>query len=285
VAEWQPGQQIRKFRIDAKLGEGATSVVYAATHMNNGLRVAIKVLHAELAQEAEIKTRFLREGYAANSIQHPGVARVLDDDTLEDGTVFLVMDLLDGESLKGRAMRLGGFLPLQEMLPITDRLLDVLATAHDQGVVHRDIKPDNVFLTRDGAIKVLDFGLARMKQNVEKFFLETTGAGVVLGTLDFMSPEQARGDNAAVDARSDLWSVGATMFTMLSGKRVHSGKSMGEYLAAAGTEQPKSLAFYAPQLPPQIVGIVDRAVALQQNVRWQSAREMQNAIRSLYAQR
>jgi len=276
---------VRKYRIDARLGEGATSVVYAATHMNNGLRVAIKVLHSELAQEAEIKTRFLREGYAANSIQHPGVARVLDDDTLEDGTVLLVMDLLDGESLKGRSIRLGGVLPVSEMLPITDRLLDVLASAHDQGLVHRDIKPDNVFLTRDGAIKVLDFGLARMKQNVEKFFLETTGAGVVLGTLDFMSPEQARGDNAAVDPRSDLWSVGATMFTMLSGKRVHSGKSLGEYLAATGTEQPKSLAYHAPQLPPVVVSIVDRAVALPQEARWQSAREMQNAIRAASQQR
>ncbi|HEX7666775.1 MAG TPA: protein kinase, partial [Polyangiaceae bacterium] len=139
--DWNPGATVRKYRIDSRLGEGATSVVYAATHVNNGLRVAIKVLHGELAQETEIKTRFLREGYAANSIQHPGVARVLDDDTLEDGTVFLVMDLLDGESLKARAMRYGGALPVQEMLPITDRLLDVLGAAHDQGIVHRDIKP------------------------------------------------------------------------------------------------------------------------------------------------
>jgi serine/threonine protein kinase len=104
---------------------------------------------------------------------------------------------------------------------------------------------------------------------------------VVLGTLDFMSPEQARGDNAAVDPRSDLWSVGATMFTMLSGKRVHSGKSLGDYLAAAGTEQAKSLGYYAPQLPPPIIHIVDRAVTLQQDARWQNAREMQNAIRTV----
>ncbi|MEO8797342.1 MAG: serine/threonine-protein kinase [Polyangiaceae bacterium] len=282
MADWSPGVTIRKYRIEARLGEGATSVVYAATHVNNGLRVALKVLHGELAQETDIKTRFLREGYAANSIQHPGVARVLDDDTLEDGTVFLVMDLLDGESLTGRAARYGGALPVQEMLPITDRLLDVLGAAHDQGIVHRDIKPDNVFLTRDGAIKVLDFGLARMKQNAEKFMLETTGAGVVMGTLDFMSPEQARGDNAAVDARSDLWSVGATMFTMLSGKRVHSGKSMADYLYATATEVPKTVAFHAPHLPPHVVAIVDRAVALDQNARFQSAREMQEVIRRAY---
>ena len=282
MADWTPGMNVRKFRIDARLGEGATSVVYAATHVNNGLRVAIKVLHAELAGEQEIKTRFLREGYAANSIQHPGVARVLDDDTLDDGTVFIVMEFLDGESLAARAARLGGVLPIHEMLPVADRLLDVLAVAHDQGTVHRDIKPDNVFLTRDGAIKVLDFGLARMKQNAEKFFLEATGAGVVLGTIDFMSPEQARGDQAAIDPRSDIWSVGATMFTMLSGKRVHSGKAMADYLFATATENPKSLAHWAPQLPPAIVQIVDRAVSLDQNARWPNAREMQQAIRRAY---
>ncbi|MGH7326716.1 MAG: protein kinase domain-containing protein [Polyangiaceae bacterium] len=283
MADWSPGSNIRKYRIDARLGEGATSVVYAATHVNNGLRVAIKVLHSELAMEQEIKTRFLREGYAANSIQHPGVARVLDDDTLEDGTVFIVMEFLDGESLAARAARLGGVLPVQEMLPVADRLLDVLAAAHDQGTVHRDIKPDNVFLTRDGAIKVLDFGLARMKQNAEKFFLEATGAGVVLGTIDFMSPEQARGNPKEVDERSDVFGMGGLLFEVLAGYGPY-GRQPDENItlkrAVAGQVASIDEACRSYGIAKRIRAITERAIHPDVNKRYARVTDLQSDLRA-----
>ncbi|MEO8874318.1 MAG: serine/threonine-protein kinase, partial [Polyangiaceae bacterium] len=149
-----------KWRIDARLGAGATATVYAATH-RNGYRVALKVLHVDLSRDKEIVARFLREGYVANTIQHKGVVRVLDDDITEDGAVFLVLELLEGESLASMLTKNGGRLPWMQVADKMVELLDVLSTAHAQGVVHRDIKPDNVFLTTEGVLKVLDFGLAR----------------------------------------------------------------------------------------------------------------------------
>ncbi|MDB4997467.1 MAG: uncharacterized protein JWM74_4899, partial [Myxococcaceae bacterium] len=149
-----------KWRIDKRLGAGGTATVFAATH-RNGYRVALKMLHPEMASNEDILARFLREGYLANAVDHPGVTRVLDDGKTEDGHVFLVVELLEGESLEARARRHGGKLPLGESLWFLDQMLDVLAAAHAQGVVHRDIKPENVFLTKDGVVKLLDFGLAR----------------------------------------------------------------------------------------------------------------------------
>src|SRR6185295_5196647 len=140
---------------------GGMACVYAATH-RNGMRGAVKLLHPEFALDEGTRARFLREGYVANRVAHPGAVQVLDDDATEDGTVFLVMELLEGEALRTRAAsRPGGKLEIIEVLNIADQLLDVLAAAHARGIVHRDIKPDNLFWTRDGRLKVLDFGIAR----------------------------------------------------------------------------------------------------------------------------
>src|SRR5215472_13077965 len=147
-----------KWRIDAHLGTGGMASVFAATH-RNGNRVAIKMLHLDLSMNMEVRRRFLREGYAANAVGHPGSVRVHDDDIAEEGEVFLVMDLLEGETLEARARRFGNVLPLGEVLRAAHTVLDVLAAAHERGIVHRDIKPDNVFLTQAGSIHVLDFGI------------------------------------------------------------------------------------------------------------------------------
>jgi len=265
-----------KWRIETKLGEGATASVYLATH-RNGMRVAIKMLHPELSRNKEIRSRFLREGYVANAVGHPGVVRILDDDSTEDGQVFLVMELLDGESLEARAARGGGRLPLEEVLWMTDTLLDVLAAAHAQGIVHRDIKPENLFVTRDGALKVLDFGLARVKLDSTR---ETTRTGLILGTPDFMSPEQASGNNASVDARADVWAVGACAFTLISGARLHAATSLHEHLVMITTSAPRPLARVAPHVPAPICAVVDRALALDKDRRWNDARSMQSALRA-----
>src|SRR5262249_28072444 len=168
-----------------------------------------------------------------NAVGHPGAVRVLDDDVAEDGAAFLVMELLEGETLYARAKRSGGRLPLREVLALARELCDVLAAAHDKGVVHRDIKPENLFLTTDRVLKVLDFGIARggaARQGGASTgdggaqgapVPGATRAGAALGTPAFMPPEQAVGQSREVDARTDLWSAGATIFSLLSGQLVH----------------------------------------------------------------
>jgi len=199
-----------KWRLDALIGVGGMAAVFAATH-RNGKRVAVKLLHPERSIEEETKTRFLREGYVANKIDHPGVVSVLDDDVTEEGWAFLVMDLLEGETLKARWRSMKKRMPVEDVLRIAYALLDVLAVAHDNTIVHRDLKPDNVFLTTDGRVKILDFGIARLRETTEA--ADATRSTSMLGTPAFMAPEQARSRWDWVDARTDLWAVGATMST------------------------------------------------------------------------
>ncbi len=264
-----------RWHIDARLARGGVGTVFAATHKNNGNRVAIKLLHPEFSRDEDTRSRFLQEGYAANQVNHPGVVRILDDDTTDDGVAFLVMELLEGELLERRRQRLGGRLPTREVYEIADQLLDVLAAAHEKGIVHRDIKPDNLFLTMEGRLKVLDFGFAQMKTGVRK---EQTATGFLLGTPGFMSPEQAVGARGQVDAKTDIWAVGATLFTLLSGLPVHKGECVAEMLIAAANYEARSLAAVASDLPPKLVQVVDRALAFDKRARWASARAMKNAL-------
>src|SRR5258706_16287717 len=173
----------------------------------------------------------LREGYAANQVEHGGAVGVLDDDTAEDGAPFLVMDLLEGETLDTRLRRADRNLPTEEVLITAHQLLDVLATAHARGIVHRDVKPENVFLTKDARVMVLDFGIAHLREL--SMGTRMTQAGRAMGTPSFMPPEQARGKWEDVDAQSDVWAVGATMFTLLAGRYVHQAETMNELLLAA----------------------------------------------------
>jgi serine/threonine-protein kinase len=266
-----------KWRIDARLGSGGMATVYAATH-RNGNRVAIKMLHPDFSREPTVRARFLREGYVANAVGHQGTVRVLDDDVTEDGSVFLVMELLEGESLEVRRERLGGRLPVEEVFTVGDQLLDLLTAAHSKGIIHRDIKPENVFVTNEGAVKVLDFGIAQMRH----LAAEITGTGLMLGTPDFMSPEQAGGKRDEIDARSDIWAVGATMFTLLSGESVHRAETLRDHIIALSTTPARSLAGVAPWVPSHLVAVVDRALELRKDRRWPDARAMQDALRWAY---
>lgn len=278
-AQHRVGTTLRgKWQLDRLLGLGGMAAVYAATH-RNGTRGAIKLLHSELSANSHVRSRFLREGYAANRVDHPGVVRVLDDDVAENGSIFVVMELLDGESLEERRVRLGGKLEIDEVLAATDQLLDVLAAAHDKGVIHRDIKPENVFLTRDGVVKVLDFGIARLRELSTAS--SATRAGVTLGTPAFMSPEHARGLWDEVDARSDLWSVGALMFSLVTGRTVHEGRTTNEVLLAA-MSQPAPPVSSACQLPEQAEVVINRALAFDREKRWSDAHSMQEAVRRAY---
>jgi serine/threonine-protein kinase len=253
------------------------SSVYAGVH-RNGHRVAIKILSPELTANRQARERFLREGYVANRVGHEGAVRVLDDDVAEGDVVFLVMELLDGETFAARAQRLGAKLPPSEVIFAMADLLAVLTSAHANGVVHRDIKPANVFLTRAGRIKLLDFGIASLKEMSGGS--GSTRPGSHMGTPGFMAPEQARGRWEAVDERTDLWSVGATMFRLLAGRLVHGieGENEHEAVIAAATVPAPSLGSIEPGLPPALVAFVDRALLPNPDQRWQSAAQMREAL-------
>lgn len=268
-----------KWRLDALLGVGGMAAVYAATHRNKK-RGAVKMLHAELSVEPTIRDRFLREGYVANSVEHQGAVRVDDDDIAEDGSAFLVMELLEGETVESRAQRKGGRLPVAEVLSIADQLLDVLASAHERGIVHRDLKPENLFLTKEGVLKVLDFGIARLRESDAKSSATQTGS--LMGTPAFMAPEQARGRWTDVDAQTDLWAVGATMFTLLTGRLVFEAETANEMLGMAMMQHAPSVASVLPELQRSVVAVVDRALLYDKTARFQNATEMQEAVRAAY---
>ena len=266
-----------KWRLDALLGVGGMAAVYAATH-RNGHRCAVKMLLPTFRNEPEAVRRFLTEGYLANEVGHPGTVPVTDDDVSEDGEHFLVMELLEGESLERFLRRFPAGAPPVEVARIGIEVLDVLAAAHAHGVVHRDIKPDNVFVCKDGGVRLLDFGIARMRQAQQQS--GGTRAGAIMGTPAFMPPEQARGRWEEVDARSDLWAVGATLFVALSGRALRSAPTANEELLQAMTEPPPPVRSVCPDVPPALADVVDRALSFDRAARWTHAREMQAALRS-----
>jgi serine/threonine-protein kinase len=269
-----------KWHIDALIGMGGMAAVYAATH-RNGNRAALKVLRPELAVHEDLRSRFLREGYVANAVEHPGTVRVLDDDVAEDGAVFLVMELLQGESLAAHLDRVGGRVPVQQALAITADLLEVLAAAHDKGIVHRDLKPDNVMLTSASTLKVLDFGIARVRELSTAS--SATRTGTMMGTPAFMPPEQAMGRVREIDARTDLWAIGATLFRMLAGRNVHPGESANELLVRAATQKAPPFAAVVADTPPALATFVDKALAFERDGRFSDARAMLAAVQHTMA--
>jgi serine/threonine-protein kinase len=265
-----------KWRLDAVLGIGGMATVYAATHRNRS-RVAIKMLHAEVAISQDVTARFLREGYVGNAVAHSGTVKVLDDDVTDDGAPFLVMEMLEGESLGARLDR-EGRLPAHEVALLADQLLDVMAAAHAAHIVHRDLKPDNVFLTNEGRVKVLDFGIARLRAAAHESSASTQ-VGSLLGTPAFMAPEQALGRWKEVDERTDIWAIGATLFTLLSGRFVHEAEAVQEQLVLAATNKAPPVSRLAPDTPPYLAAVVDRALGFSREERFPDARSMQAALR------
>ena len=264
-----------KWHLEAILGYGGSAAVYAATH-RNGKRAAIKVLHRHCSEDEQLVARFVREGYLANKISHPGVVSILDDDVTDDGLVYLVMELLEGKSLDRCGRGLDPPLTIDEVIRVADGLLDALAVAHDLGLVHRDIKPANLFITTTGQLKILDFGIARLAEPS----VEATQTGMMMGTPAFMPPEQARARWNEVDARSDIWSVGATLIALLLGRRPRVAETPNEELLMSMTQPLPSLTTLMPDAPAWLVKVIDKAVAFERADRWQSAREMQLALRA-----
>jgi serine/threonine protein kinase len=266
-----------KYRIDRILGVGGMAVVYQATHRNDAV-FALKILHPELSLRDDVLHRFLREGKVANSVKHPGVVRVVDDDVAEDGAAFLVMDLLHGATVERAAERSRGRLSVHAALALADQLLDVLAAAHARGIVHRDIKPANLFITRDGTLKVLDFGIARVRDVAAHGPTGRTHTGMVLGTPEFMAPEQAFSKPDEIDGQTDLWAVGATLFTLLTGEHVHAGDNAAQLVVRAATEHARPISRVEPDLPPPVTRLIDRALSFQKSDRWPTATAMREAV-------
>jgi serine/threonine-protein kinase len=261
-----------KWTLEKLLGVGGMAAVYVAHH-KIGRREAIKILHPEIARSKELRARFEQEAQAVNRFAHPGAVEIRDIDASEDGCPFLVMELLEGENLAERAGRFGG-LPREEMLGHVDSLLDVLAAAHAQGIVHRDIKLDNLFVTTDGKLKVLDFGIARITSGPA-----LTKHGARLGTTAYMAPEQVRGEE--VDARTDVFAVGATMFRLLAKRRIHEAASEAELLVKMGRDPAPPIASVAPDVDRGLALVVDRALAFDRAQRYPNALTMQGDVRAL----
>jgi serine/threonine protein kinase len=258
------------WRIDALLGVGGMAAVYSATH-TSGNRAAFKVLHREHLNHEEMLARFLAEAEVASLIEHVDRVRVLGCSRTDDGVPTIVMELLHGETLSARLDRERRIGP-RASLAIASALLDQLAACHVAKIVHRDLKPANVFLGDDGRVRLLDFGVARGRRSI-------TSRRVAIGTAAYMPPEQARGGEP-IDARSDLFALGAMLWTMMAGVSLRSGP---DQLEAAAHEPVRPLSLVAPDLPTAVTSIVERALAAEPMDRWQSAVEMRRAIEPVLA--
>jgi serine/threonine-protein kinase len=260
------------WRLEAILGSGGSAHVFAATHVD-GRRAAVKVLHPELCWDPNIVARFVGDGRIANLVRHPGVVIPLHEGATESGIPFLVVERLDGQTLEERIATRGP-LSFTEAAAMTKALLDVLAATHERAIIHRDVKPENVFLTRGGRLKLIDFGIARPPQELA---LTRTMERTIMGTPAFMSPEQARGIWDEIDARSDLWAVGATFFRAVTGRFLRNYATLMEDLVHA-IEPLAPMSILAPELPASLRGWLDRALAFDRRDRFATAWEMSAAL-------
>jgi serine/threonine-protein kinase len=272
-----------KWTLERLLGSGGMAAVYAARH-RNGARAAVKILHADLSRRKEVRERFLREGYAANRVEHHGAVKVLDDDVVADGpdagTAYLVMELLEGEPLQDRLERAPPVGEL-EFLRIAETVLEVLEAAHSRGVVHRDLKPENIFLAgpATGApagtvqVKVLDFGLARLLQGQA-----ITTYGLALGTPSFMSPEQAAGRIDEIDGRTDLFALAATGFRLRGGRRIHEGENAVELVSKMSKIPAPRLSTVSRDVSGPFARVIDRALEFRREDRYENAAAMRKDV-------
>jgi serine/threonine protein kinase len=275
------GVRLGPYEILSALGAGGMGEVYRAHDTRLNRTVAIKMLPEEIANEAELRARFEREARAVAALDHPNICALYDVGNA-DGTPFLVMQHLDGETLSDRLAR--GPLPLQQTLTIAIELADALDRAHRAGVVHRDLKPANVMLTRSGA-KLLDFGLAKLREAAEPISMSsltrlaapgTTSQGTILGTVHYMAPEQVEGKE--VDARSDIFAFGAVLYEMITGKRPFAGGTPASVIGAILKDEPPPVSRLQPLAPPALDHIVGTCLAKDPDERWQSAGDIKHEL-------
>jgi len=270
------GTKLGPYEIQSPLGAGGMGEVYRAHDTRLGRDVAIKVLSSDLSSNPDLKARFEREAKAISALSHPHICHLYDVGS-QDGTDYLVMELLEGETLADRLKK--GPLPLKQALQYGIEIGEALEKAHTHGIVHRDLKPGNVMLTKSGA-KLLDFGLAKPVQGLVEtasgsmatMSKPLTVEGTIIGTFQYMAPEQVQGHDA--DARSDLFALGAVLYEMTTGMRAFAGKSQISVMSAILEKEPEPVSSAQPMASPALDHVIQRALAKDPNDRWQTARDL-----------
>jgi serine/threonine protein kinase len=278
------GKTISHYHITSQLGEGGMGVVYEAEDTNLGRHVALKFLTPALAGDENLLQRFQREARAASSLNHPNICTIHGIEQHESEH-FIVMELLDGESLADRIRR--GFLDIDSVLSLGVQIVDALESAHSKGIVHRDLKPANIFVTSRGQAKILDFGLAKIDRqkseaasNVATAIAdELTSAGATMGTIAYMSPEQARGE--ITDARTDLFSIGTVLYQMATGTMPFQGETSAVVFDAILNRDPAPVNQINPSLPLEFSRIIGQALEKDRDLRYQGATDLKTALKRL----
>jgi serine/threonine protein kinase/tetratricopeptide (TPR) repeat protein len=275
-------QRVAHYQIVKLLGKGGMGEVYLAEDTKLGRKVALKFLPHDFTEDEERVRRFAQEARAASALNHPNIFTIHEIGEA-DGRQFIATEFVDGQTLRQQIS--AGSLEMSEVLNIAEQIASALNSAHAAGIVHRDIKPENVILRNDGLVKVLDFGLAKLIEQSEAGpddetrKLIKTSAGVVLGTAPYMSPEQARG--LPVDARSDIFSLGAVIYEMVSGRRPFAGETSSDLLVAILKTEPTPLSRFSPEVPAELQRIVRKALTKDRDTRYQTARDLMVDLKSL----
>jgi len=276
------GQSFGNYRAISVLGEGGMGVVYLAEHPEIGRKVAVKVLHADFARDQQVLTRFLNEARAANAIRHPNIIEILDSGVLADRTPYLVMELLEGETLSARIKRVGQ-LPIGEIFDFSYQAASALSAAHAKGIVHRDLKPDNLFVVPDPhdetreRIKVLDFGIAKLQQQSTADSLKTR-TGTLMGTPIYMSPEQCRGIRA-IDHRTDIYSLGVIIYEMAIGQPPFVSEGFGDLVNMHMNMAPPRPSGLRPDVPPALEALILTTLAKAPEERFDAMPALQAALK------
>ena len=261
-----------RYVVDSIIGQGGMGVVLKARHKFTSAQVALKMLQPDLQMNEEAKERFLREAQTPTTIGHPGIVQVHDAGVTPEGELYIAMELLTGRTLR-QAMY--PTIPPQVARRILLELLDALGAAHARGIIHRDLKPENVFLSGPAhTVKLLDFGIAKMVQ------AGRTAAGMMLGTLSYMAPEQLS-DASTVDARADLWAVGVMVYEMLTGKLPFRGTQLAEIMTALATQEPDPIGVYLPEATPAMKSFFASALAKDRNRRFASSQDMAMSVSAM----